>query len=123
MGQVYLGRAPDGSPAAVKLVHEAHAGDPRFRVRFAREVSTARRVRATWAAAVLDADPDAPRPWLATRYVLGPSLEQQVMAGGVLAGGPLYVLAGRLAAALAELHAMEVVHRDLKPSNVLLAAD
>jgi DNA-binding beta-propeller fold protein YncE len=123
MGQVYLGRTPDGRLAAVKAVHSAHAGDPRFRTRFAREIDTARRVRAPWTAAIIDADPDANRPWLASAYVPGPSLEQLVSGSGPLPEAVVGVLACRLADALAAVHAGGVVHRDLKPSNVLLAAD
>ncbi|WP_051343281.1 serine/threonine-protein kinase [Pseudonocardia spinosispora] len=123
MGQVWLGRGPDGELAAVKVALEPYASDPRFRALFAREVTTARRVRAPWSAAVLAADPDADRPWLATEYVAGPSLREAVAAGGGLAEPDLLTLAARLAEALAQLHAMGVVHRDLKPANVLLAAD
>jgi serine/threonine protein kinase len=65
MGEVFLGRDRDGRLAAVKVVHDAFARDAEFRTRFAREVVAARKVRGPWTAAALDADPDAPRPWLA----------------------------------------------------------
>jgi len=123
MGQVYLGRTSDGRLAAVKAVHAGFAGDPEFRARFAREIRTASQVRAPWTASVLGADPAAARPWLATEYVPGPSLEQAVAAAGALPEAAVGVLAGRLADALAALHSTGVVHRDLKPSNVLLAGD
>ena len=123
MGQVYLGRAPHGELAAVKVVHDGLAGDPGFRARFGREIATARAVAAPWTARLVGADPDAAPPWLATQYVAGPPLHRVVAAGGGLAEAELTGLAARLAAALAELHTRGVVHRDLKPSNVLLAAD
>jgi len=119
MGEVFLGRDRGGRLAAVKVVHPGLAGDPQFRVRFAREVATARAIRAPWAVEVIDADPNAPTPWLATEYIAGPSLAQT----GPLPEDAVAGLAARLAAALAELHVLGVVHRDLKPSNVLLAAD
>jgi len=122
MGEVYLGRASDGRLAAVKAVHPGYAGDPAFRTRFAREISTAAGLRAPWTATVLDADPDAGRPWLASEYVPGPSLERAVSETGPLPEPAVRVLAARLACALAALHAAGVVHRDLKPSNVVLAA-
>jgi YVTN family beta-propeller protein len=123
MGEVYLGRGPDDQVAAVKVIHPGLAADPQFRARFAREIDTARRVHAPWTAPVLDADPHARRPWLATEYVPGPALEQVVSADGPLPEQAVLVLGGCLAEALAALHATGVVHRDLKPSNVLLASD
>jgi outer membrane protein assembly factor BamB len=123
MGEVFLGRDRAGRLAAVKLVHDAFAGDPTFRARFAREVRIARSVRVASAAAVIDADPDAPVPWLATEYIQGPSLEALVAAQGPMAESVAGALAARLAATLAELHGTGVVHRDVKPSNVLIAPD
>jgi serine/threonine protein kinase/outer membrane protein assembly factor BamB len=123
MGQVYLGQAEEGWLAAVKVVHEQYAADRRFRERFAREVATARAVRGPRIAELLDADPDASIPWLATEYVPGPSLEQAVAGRGALPEPEALRVAGGLAEALEALHASGVVHRDLKPSNVLLADD
>ncbi|HWN31774.1 MAG TPA: protein kinase, partial [Pseudonocardia sp.] len=123
MGEVFLGRGPDRELVAVKVVYPGLATDPRFRARFAREVATGRAVRARWVAPVLDADPEAPRPWLATEYIVGPGLDRAVRETGPLPEAAVGQLAVRLASALAELRGLGVVHRDLKPSNVLLAAD
>ncbi|GAA5145620.1 hypothetical protein GCM10023321_03790 [Pseudonocardia eucalypti] len=123
MGQVYLGRTPDGRLAAVKAVHGDLCGDPTFRERFAREIDTASRLRAPWTVPIVAADPHAPRPWLATEYVPGPSLEEYVAHAGPLPAATVGVLAGRMAEALAAVHALGIAHRDLKPSNLLLAPD
>jgi serine/threonine protein kinase/outer membrane protein assembly factor BamB len=123
MGQVYLGQTGGGRLAAVKVVHEQYAADRQFRERFAREIATARAVRGPRIAELLDADPDARIPWLATEYIAGPSLEQAVTERGALAEPDALRLAAGLAEALDVLHTRGVVHRDLKPSNVLLAAD
>lgn len=119
MGQVYLGERPGGERAAVKVIYESLTGDSSFRARFSHELEIARRVRAPWAAAVIDADAEAARPWFATEYIDAPSLERAVAGSGPIA--EVTTLARRLAGALAELHALRVVHRDIKPSNVLLA--
>ena len=74
-------------------------------------------------AVVVDADTDAPAPWLATAYVAGPSLAQAVEARGPLSADAVLTLAAGLAQNLAAIHAAGLVHRDLKPSNVLLAED
>jgi serine/threonine protein kinase/outer membrane protein assembly factor BamB len=123
MGQVYLGQAAGGRLSAVKVVHEQYAADRRFRERFAREIATARAVRGPRIAELLDADPDARIPWLATEYIAGPSLEQAVAERGALPEPGALRLAAGLAEALDALHTRGVVHRDLKPSNVLLADD
>ena len=123
MGDVYLGRSLSGRQVAVKVIRADLAGDPTFRARFAREVAAARRVSGAFTAPVIDADPDAPVPWLATDYVPGPSLGDAVARHGVLPPAAVLTLAARLAEGLAAVHAAGVIHRDLKPANVLLAED
>ncbi|CAL9496930.1 serine/threonine-protein kinase [Streptomyces sp. enrichment culture] len=123
MGRVYLARSEGGRTVAVKVVHPHFALDEEFRARFRREAESARRVGGRWTAPVLDADPDAPVPWIATGYVAGPSLTQAVAGHGPLPERSVRVLGAGLAQALAAVHAHGLVHRDVKPSNVLLALD
>lgn len=123
MGRVLLGYGPDGRLVALKLVHEQFAEDDGFRARFRREVEASRAVSGAYTAAVVDADPDAPTPWLASVFVPGPSLHDAVQTAGALPEEPVLRLAAGLATALIQIHRAELVHRDLKPSNVLLADD
>ena len=123
MGRVYLGRSPGGRPVAIKVIRAELAEDAEFRARFAREVSTARKVSGIFTAPVVDADPDGPVPWLATSYVAGPSLADAVAERGPLPPASVLRLAAGLAEGLNAIHSAGVVHRDLKPSNVLLAED
>ncbi|MFI9359961.1 PQQ-binding-like beta-propeller repeat protein [Kitasatospora sp. NPDC053057] len=123
MGQVYLARSTGGRTVAVKVVRPELAQDQEFRVRFRREVAAARAVDGAYTAPVTDADPDGPTPWLATAYVLGPSLTEAVHEHGPLPEPSVRALGARLAEALEAIHGAALVHRDLKPSNVLLAAD
>ncbi|MCX4818604.1 serine/threonine protein kinase [Streptomyces sp. NBC_01142] len=123
MGRVYLGRSAGGRTVAVKVVHPHFALDEEFRARFRREVQAARRVGGEWTAPVLDADPEAPVPWVATGYVAGPSLSRAVAEHGPLPTSAVRVLGAGLAEALAAVHGLELVHRDVKPSNVLLTLD
>ncbi|GAA3492801.1 serine/threonine-protein kinase [Streptomyces cremeus] len=123
MGRVYLGRTAGGRTVAVKVVHPHFAQDEEFRARFRREVAAARKVGGAWTAPVLDADPEAPVPWVATGYVAGPSLTQAVAGHGPLPDSSVRVLGAGLAEALTAVHALGLVHRDVKPSNVLLTLD
>ncbi|MFJ2827427.1 endo alpha-1,4 polygalactosaminidase [Streptomyces sp. NPDC087263] len=123
MGVVYLGRSDSGRRVAVKVVHAQYAQDEEFRTRFRQEVAAVRRVSGAFTAPVVDADPDAERPWMATLYVPGRTLADRVNTDGPLRGGQLRVLALGLVEALRDIHRVGVVHRDLKPSNVLMAED
>jgi serine/threonine protein kinase/outer membrane protein assembly factor BamB len=123
MGVVYLSRSSSGKRLAVKVVHEEFAADPEFRARFRQEVAAARRVSGAFTAPVVDADPDAERPWMATLFVPGPTLSEFVKRNGPLPAAELRQVMTGLAEALRDIHRAGVVHRDLKPSNVLLAAD
>ena len=123
MGEVFLGQSPGGRLVAVKLIRGELAADREFRVRFAREVAAARHVSGMFTAPVVDADLDAPRPWLVTAYVPGPSLAEAVDSQGPLPLGSVLTLAAGLTEGLEAIHAEGMIHRDLKPSNVLLASD
>ncbi|MGP9019392.1 protein kinase domain-containing protein [Streptomyces sp. BR1] len=123
MGVVRLAASASGLRLAVKVVHAEHAKDPEFRARFRQEVSAARRVSGAFTASVVDADPTAARPWMATLYIPGPTLAEEVKRNGPLDPSQVRRLGAGLAEALRDIHRAGVVHRDLKPSNVLLAAD
>jgi hypothetical protein len=123
MGQVFLGRSTAGRLVAVKTIRIDLAEEPGFRARFAREVAAARQVSGVFTAAVVEADPEADLPWLATAYVPAPSLSRLVQACGPLPVTAVRWLAAGCAEALESIHAAGLLHRDLKPSNVLVAPD
>ncbi len=123
MGLVYLARSASGRRVAIKTVRTELAEDQLFRVRFTREVEAARAVSGFYTAAVVDADPRAAVPWLATAFVPAPSLEEIVNECGPMPVQAVRWLAAGVAEALQSIHGAGLVHRDLKPSNVLVVED
>ncbi len=120
---VYAALDSAGHWVAVKVLHPMVAANTTCRNRFAREVALLREVADTYTAPLLDADIHTERPWLAMRYIAGPTVGRRVDAEGPLMGVELLEFAAGLAEAVAALHRAGIVHRDLKPGNVLLAGD
>ncbi|MEV0303937.1 serine/threonine protein kinase [Streptomyces prasinus] len=124
-GEVFLGREEPGGRerfAAVKLIRTDIAESERLRPRLHSEIEAVGRAGGEGVPELLDADPAARRPWLATRYVPGPSLQRLVDDAGPLPETTVLALGRRLAGTLAALHGSGLHHRDLKPSNVLVTA-
>jgi hypothetical protein len=120
MGVVHLAEYPAGNHVAIKLLRPHVVSDDHGRARMAREVTSLRRVRSPRVAEVYDADPWGETPYIVTRFVPGPSLQERVASVGPMSGGELDRFAWGLAQALAAVHDAGVLHRDIKPSNVLL---
>ncbi|MFI5807548.1 PQQ-binding-like beta-propeller repeat protein [Streptomyces sp. NPDC051561] len=123
MGTVYLARTRGGRTVALKTVHEELAREPQFRTRFRLEAEAARSIGAAHGAQVVDCDPACARPWLATEYLLGPSLDDALqLLQAPLPEETVRAAGALLAESLEVIHRVGIVHRDLKPSNILLTA-
>lgn len=94
MGSVYPGRSRVGRAVAIKVIKAEYAADPEFRRRFRKEVEAARKVGGFHTAAVVDDDLDAPQPWMASAYVEGPTLAEEVTRRGPLDEKRLWAPAG-----------------------------
>jgi hypothetical protein len=122
MGTVYLAESGQGERAAVKVINLDLAHDDAFRLRFRREVESARRVRRFCTAPVLDAQLEGEPLYIVTEYVDGPNLDEFIRGSGPMRGSSLEHLAVGVATALTAIHGAGVIHRDLKPANVLLSS-
>ncbi|MEU7900801.1 serine/threonine-protein kinase [Nonomuraea sp. NPDC049152] len=122
-GIVYLGRGPDGSPVAIKVLHGQVARDDDARRRFQREAEAALKVAPFCTAKVLNVGVEGGRPYIVSEHVPGPSLDTLIAEQGPRTGGGLQRLAVATLTALAAIHRAGIVHRDFKPSNVIMGPE
>ncbi|WP_143590637.1 protein kinase domain-containing protein [Thermoactinospora rubra] len=110
-GVVYRGRAPDGTPVAVKILTAAA------------ERPDVPRIAGYHLAQVLDAGVWDGKPYIVTEYVPGPTLEAVVRRDGPLEETALHRLAIATMTALAGIHRTPAVHGALRPDNVVVGPD
>lgn len=118
MGEVYLGTADEGYVAVKRVRPRLVTGE-----RFKREVGILYRVPVGVAPGVLAHDSTAARPWFATEYVPGLTVDDAVRLHGPLPVDALWLLLAETAAQLRAVHEVGIVHRDLKPANLMLVRD
>ncbi|MFG2532140.1 serine/threonine-protein kinase [Streptomyces sp. NPDC048516] len=122
MGKVYLGRDSAGQATAVKVLRPELAFEAQMSQRFVREAQAAQAVTSKGVARVLGAWLEGGRPWMATEFLAGPTLDQAVEEHGPFNDQGVRELAAALARTLQDIHDAGLVHRDLKPSNIVLTS-
>ncbi len=119
MGVVYL--AEDrrlGRPVALKALTPAWANDPGRAARLRREARAAAALNDPGIATVYALEEIDGRLFIASEYVPGETLRDELSRGPVPPPRARETIAA-IARALAAAHARGIVHRDLKPENVI----
>ena len=122
-GTVYAAEDLDlGRHVAVKVLHEALAGDPVFVEKLAEEARIVAGLQHPNLLTVYDWGVDG-SAYLVTEYLAGGSLRSLLDTGRTLSHSQALVVGLDVCRALDHAHQMGVVHRDLKPANLLFSQD
>jgi eukaryotic-like serine/threonine-protein kinase len=118
-------RTSDQKAVALKVMHDALAGDKQIRGRFQREAAILRRLEGEHVCPILDFG-EVPGEGAGTSllYIALPKIDGESLAD-LLAKQPMEVdraldVLLQVLEALSSAHAQGIIHRDLKPANVLL---
>jgi len=107
---------------ALKLVHPAQAGTPRFVERFMSEAQAIARLTHPNVVAAYDQGSHGGLPYLVMEFVQGTTLRDILAARRRLTPVEALAITEQMLAAIAAAHRAGLVHRDVKPENVLIAA-
>jgi serine/threonine-protein kinase len=118
----FVGREPDGTPVAIKVLKPRYAGDPQFESRFRNESETAAKLEHPHIIRIRSVAKSGAHVYFAMD-LCADSLGARIAREGPLPEEDILRLARDIAAALEFAHARGVIHRDLKPDNVLIRSD
>ncbi len=118
-GQVYLARAPEGQPVALKIPRLEVHKDPRLAERFAREVRLSLGLSHPYLVKGYAGKPYGKGAFLVLEYFPEGSLEERLQRGPIPRNEALTYL-DQIAQALLHLHRLGIVHQDVKPANVFV---
>ncbi len=121
MGRVYLAEQTNlGKQVALKVLHNAMAGDAALAKRFYREAKSASMLSHPNILQIIDFGDDGGLLFIAMELLSGRDLYRVIKQDFPFALDRVGHIGGQILGALDEAHAKGVVHRDLKPENVML---
>lgn len=116
--QIKAGHNAAGEDAAIKIYRPAAATSSRARA--AREEAAHAAIAHPCLAELLTAGETADgRPYVASAWINGVTLEKRLQRGRLCADELLNILRA-VGRGLAALHSKDIIHRDIKPSNIML---
>jgi len=118
----FVGREPNGTPVAVKVLKPRYAGDALFESRFRNESETAAKLEHPNIIRIRSVAKSGEHVYFAMD-LCSDSLGARIAREGPLAEEDILRLARDITAALEFAHQQGVIHRDLKPDNVLIRSD
>ncbi|HEX9104272.1 MAG TPA: serine/threonine-protein kinase, partial [Polyangia bacterium] len=121
MGRVYLAEQTNlGKQVALKVLHNAMAGDAALAKRFYREAKSASMLSHPNILQIIDFGDDEGLLFIAMELLSGRDLYRAIKQDFPFSLDRVGYIGGQILGALDEAHAKGVVHRDLKPENVML---
>src|SRR4051812_10694137 len=121
MGRVYLAEQTNlGKQVALKVLHNAMAGDETLAKRFYREAKSASMLSHPNILQIIDFGDDEGTLFIAMELLSGRDLYRAIKDQFPFSLDRIGHINGQILGALDEAHAKGVVHRDLKPENVML---
>ncbi len=127
MGEVYLANDTQlERRVALKTLSSEYTNNQQWLRRFVHEAKAASALNHPNILTIHEIGQTGGRHFIATEYIDGQTLRQQ-MARGALTGGlklpQALNIASQVASALAAAHAAGITHRDIKPENIMLRTD
>ena len=123
MGEVYRARDTRlGREVAIKVLHEAAAGDTDQLERFEREARAAAALNHPNIATIYEIGDHEGTRFISMELVEGRTLKERLKEGP-LPLEELLDLATQIARGLAKAHGAGIVHRDLKPGNLMVTSE
>ncbi len=118
-GTVFLAEK-GAQKAAIKVIKSEFLEESDARARLVLEAEVLSKLSNPFIGKILDSDLNGERPWIATEFINGPTLDNKVKYEGPLDEIEWFNLAANLFHAIVAANELGIIHKDIKPSNIIL---